>query len=82
LKAVVLNSKLRVLHQAEVKFDEDLGEEFNISGGVSIGENKNEFFVNPVMWVKALDTVLDRLILEGAIFSTVIGIAGCGQQHG
>lgn len=75
LKAVVLNAKLKLIHSAEVKFDEDL-EEFNISGGVSTGTNKNEYFVNPKMWVKAVDIVLDRLILEGAVFSTVVGISG------
>lgn len=34
------------------------------------------------MWVKALDTVLDRMILDGATFSSVIGISGSAQQHG
>lgn len=34
------------------------------------------------MWVKALDTVLDRLILEGANFTSVVGISGSAQQHG
>jgi xylulokinase len=82
LKAVVLNSKLKTLHCAEVKFDEDLGEEFHVSGGVCTGDNKNEYFVNPQMWIKAIDIVLDRLILEGAIFSTVVGISGSAQQHG
>lgn len=79
---MILNSKLRILHCAEVKFDEDLGEEFNLSGGVCSGNNKNEYFVNPKMWVKALDTLLDRLILEGALFECVVGISGSAQQHG
>lgn len=47
---------LRVLQSAEVKFDEDLGEEFGVSGGVCAGDDKNEFYVNPKMWVKAVDT--------------------------
>lgn len=34
------------------------------------------------MWVKALDTVLDRLILEGANFTSVVGLSGSAQQHG
>lgn len=69
-----------MLHQAEVKFDDDLGGEFCVSGGVRMGENKNEYHVNPKMWVKALDLVLDRLILSGATFSSVIGISGSAQQ--
>lgn len=77
-----LNSKLEVLHLAEVKFDEDLGEEFGVAGGVRMGENKNEYYVNPKMWVKAVDTVLDRMYLAGANYTTVVGISGSAQQHG
>lgn len=58
----MLDSKLSILQSAEVKFDEDFGEEFGVSGGVCTGENKNEYYVNPKMWVKAIDTVLDRLV--------------------
>lgn len=47
-----------------------------------MGDNKNEYHVNPKMWVKAVDTVLDRLILEGANFSTIVGVSGSAQQHG
>lgn len=56
LKAVQLNSKLKSVCFAEVKFDEDLGEEFGVSGGVCQGDERNEYYVNPKMWVKALDT--------------------------
>lgn len=82
MKAVQLSHKLEILHQAEVKFDDDFGEEFPVSGGVCMGENQNEYYVNPKMWVKAVDTVLDRMILEGADFSTVASISGSAQQHG
>ncbi|CRL05199.1 CLUMA_CG018159, isoform A [Clunio marinus] len=82
LKAVILNERLEILQQSEVKFDEDSSGEFGVSGGVCMGENKNEYYVNPKMWVKAVDTVLDRLIFEGADFSIVAGISGSAQQHG
>lgn len=49
-----MNSKLEVICFAEVKFDDDLGEEFEVSGGVCQGVEKHEYHVNPVMWVKAL----------------------------
>lgn len=41
LKAVILDSNLQVLVQAEVKFDTDLPE-FRTIGGVNSGLNKNE----------------------------------------
>lgn len=34
------------------------------------------------MWVKALDIVLDRLVMEGADLSTVVALGGSAQQHG
>lgn len=34
------------------------------------------------MWVKALDIVLDRLVVQGAELSTVVAISGSAQQHG
>lgn len=34
------------------------------------------------MWVKAIDIVMDRLVMEGADLSTVVAIGGSAQQHG
>lgn len=34
------------------------------------------------MWVKAIDIVLDRLVVQGADLSTVAAISGSAQQHG
>lgn len=41
LKAVIVDAKLEVLVQAEVKFDSDLPE-FRTTGGVNTGKNRNE----------------------------------------
>lgn len=34
------------------------------------------------MWVKAIDIVLDRLVVQGADLSTVAAVSGSAQQHG
>ncbi|KAH8306327.1 hypothetical protein KR018_007828 [Drosophila ironensis] len=81
LKAILLNAKLDVVASSEVKFDSDLPE-FRTTGGVLSGPNKDEYTVQPVMWVKALDIVLDRLVIQEADLSTVAAISGSGQQHG
>lgn len=83
LKAIQLNAQLEVLVHAEVKFDTDLPE-FRTTGGVNhVGvDKKQEFFVQPVMWVKALDMVLDRLVVQGADLGTVVAVSGSAQQHG
>ncbi|EDW04384.1 GH25221, partial [Drosophila grimshawi] len=81
LKAILLSPDLNVVASAEVKFDSDLPE-FRTTGGASAGPNKFEFFVQPVMWVKAMDIVLDRLVMQEADLSTVAAISGSAQQHG
>lgn len=47
-----------------------------------MGDKTNEFYCNPVMWVKALDTVLDRMMLQGANFTSILAVSGSAQQHG
>src|SRR5260221_11177077 len=37
---------------------------------------------NPLMWVEALDLVLDELRAAGVDLSAVRGVSGAGQQHG
>lgn len=37
---------------------------------------------NPLMWIKALDMVMDKLKIAGMDFGQVVGISGSGQQHG
>ncbi|ALC47141.1 CG3534 [Drosophila busckii] len=81
LKAILLNAELNVVTTAEVKFDSDLPE-FRTQGGANPGPNKHEYFVQPVMWVKAMDIVLDRLVMQEADLSTVVAISGSAQQHG
>lgn len=81
LKAVLLGSSLEVVAKAEVKFDTDLPE-FRTTGGANAGPSKNEYYVQPVMWVKAMDIVLDRLVMQQADLSTVAAVSGSGQQHG
>lgn len=44
--------------------------------------NYFRFYIQPVMWVKALDMVLDRLVVQGADFSNVVAVSGSAQQHG
>uniref|UniRef100_A0A182FIZ4 Xylulose kinase n=1 Tax=Anopheles albimanus TaxID=7167 RepID=A0A182FIZ4_ANOAL len=81
LKAVLLNFRLDNVAYAEVTFDSDLPE-FRTAGGVNAGRTKNEFYVHPVMWIKAVDMVLDRMIMQGVDLSTVVALSGSAQQHG
>lgn len=42
----------------------------------------NRFYVKPVMWIKALDIIMDRLVVNGAEMSKVAAVCGSAQQHG
>jgi len=66
-----------------VHFDSEL-QEFRTHGGVIKGKDKQhrEVTAPTVMWVKALDVLLDRLQVCGADLSTVAAVSGSGQQHG
>lgn len=79
LKAVVVDEKLEVLHEAAVNFDRNLPE-YRTSGGVK----KNGLTVTAptVMWVKALDLLMDQLKITGLDFQDISAISGSGQQHG
>jgi len=79
LKAVVINDDFRILHEAAVNFDLDLPE-FRTHGGVKKTEST---ITSPtIMWVKALDLLMDRLRLTGLDFHDVAALSGAGQQHG
>jgi len=79
LKAVVVNRDLRVLYDTSVNFDVDLPE-FRTHGGVrKVGST----ITSPtIMWVKALDLLMDKLRVTGLDFHDVAALSGAGQQHG
>lgn len=82
LKAVIIDDNLKILNQECVHFDNDLPE-FRTHGGVVQEKIKgHEVTVPTLMWVKALDMLMDRLTVNGADFSKVVAISGTAQQHG
>ncbi|XP_050432024.1 xylulose kinase [Adelges cooleyi] len=82
LKGVIVDDKLEKLYEAAVHFDTEL-QEFHTHGGVLRDKEKPREVTAPtVMWVKALDVLLDRLQVCGADLNTVAAVSGSGQQHG
>lgn len=80
LKAVVITPDLRVLNEAKVDFDADLGH-YNIRHGV-LHPSESEVTAPVAMWIEALDLVLTRLKEAGTAMERIAGISGAGQQHG
>ncbi|EEZ98930.1 xylulose kinase [Tribolium castaneum] len=82
LKAAVVNNSLQIIHEASVMFDSDLPE-FRTHGGVQIDKTNPSVITAPtIMWVKALDMLLDKLTVAGVDFSKIAAISGSAQQHG
>lgn len=79
LKAAVVNEKLEVMHEAAVNFERDLPE-YRTSGGVK--KSGVTATAPTIMWVKALDVLMDQLKITGMDFQDIAAISGSGQQHG
>uniref|UniRef100_A0A8C9YM08 Xylulose kinase n=1 Tax=Sander lucioperca TaxID=283035 RepID=A0A8C9YM08_SANLU len=81
LKVVAIDENLNVVHQNNVQFDSELPE-FRTQGGVHIHGDRLTVTSPVLMWVKALDLLLDKAKRAGLDFSRVRALSGSGQQHG
>ncbi|CAG7732331.1 unnamed protein product [Allacma fusca] len=82
VKATVVDDSLSVVHETGVNFDKDLPE-FRTNGGVNRDErNPKIVSAPPIMWVKAVDILLEKLRIEGVAMDQIAGISGAAQQHG
>ena len=79
IKAVVINERLEVTAETHVHFDSMLPE-YRTAGGVHT--NGRKVTAPTIMWVHALDMMMDKLRVAGLEFSSVAAISGAGQQHG
>ncbi|KAF2203125.1 xylulose kinase [Delitschia confertaspora ATCC 74209] len=81
LKGIIVKSDLKLVHEAKVDFDADLGK-YGIEKGVLTNPSAGEVFAPVAMFLEAIELVLQRLKEDGADFSKVKGISGAGMQHG
>lgn len=78
LKGIVVDDKLNVLYEAVVEFDSALPE-FRTHKGVIQSKDGKSVCSPTIMWVKALDILLDKLQVVGADFSKLVAVSGCAQ---
>ncbi|KAM3928292.1 xylulose kinase [Leptodactylus fuscus] len=81
LKVIAVNEQLLVVYEDNVHFDKDLPE-FGTQGGVHVRGDKLTVTSPVLMWLKALDRILDRMKSSEFNFSKVKALSGTGQQHG
>ena len=78
----MVDNNLQIITEASVMFDSDLPE-FRTHGGVLLSKtNPNVITAPTVMWVKALDMLMDKLTVSGVDFSKTAAVSGSAQQHG
>ncbi|KAL6297229.1 hypothetical protein ACE6H2_005371 [Prunus campanulata] len=82
LKATVLDSNLNILTTELVQFDTDLPH-YKTKDGVYRDPSVNGRIVSPtLMWVEALDLVLNKLANSNLDIGKIAAVSGSGQQHG
>ncbi|GCC18040.1 hypothetical protein chiPu_0021620 [Chiloscyllium punctatum] len=81
MKAMAIDDNLNVIHETSVRFDEDLPE-FGTQGGVHVHDDKLTVTTPVLLWVKALDILLERMKTSNFDFSKLKSLSGTGQQHG
>ena len=80
LKGIAITSNLKVAHEAVFDFDTD-ATSFGIKKGVLTNEAEREVYAPVLMWLHAIDSVLQRLQCKGIDFARVEGISGAGQRE-
>ncbi|XP_078087645.1 xylulose kinase isoform X1 [Mustelus asterias] len=81
IKAMAIDDNLNVIHETSVKFDDDLPE-FGTQGGVHVHSDQLTVTTPVLLWVKALDLLLERMKASNFDFSKLKSLSGTGQQHG
>ena len=82
MKATVLDSNLNILTSELVHFDSDLTH-YKTKDGVYRDPSINGRIVSPtLMWVEALDLILNKLSNSNLDLKKIAAISGSGQQHG
>nr|KAF6311470.1 xylulokinase [Myotis myotis] len=81
VKVVAVDAAMNVFYEDSVHFDRDLPE-FGTQGGVHVHQDGLTVTSPVLMWVQALDILLEKMRASGFDFSRVLALSGAGQQHG
>ncbi|CAM8955411.1 unnamed protein product [Rhodiola kirilowii] len=82
MKATVLDSNLKIVLSELVHFDTELPH-YKTKDGVYRDSSVDGRIVSPtLMWVEALDLVLEKLSKAKLDFGKIVSVSGSGQQHG
>lgn len=81
LSAIIIDAARGTIeHESSVIFETDLPH-YKTTHGFTRGENPDEFFSDPLMWLEALDLLFKKLEEQNAPLSKISAISGSAQQH-
>ncbi len=69
-----------IVHESKVRFEQDLPH-YGTDHGFIRGDQPDEFFSDPLMWLEALDLLLSRMQEQNVPLHEIKAISGSGQQH-
>ena len=79
LKAALITQDGTLLYEQSVHFDRDLAR-FGTTNGAIQGGEEGEVYCPVVLWIEALDLLMDRLKASAKVdFSQIRGIGGAAQ---
>ncbi|CAF1369559.1 unnamed protein product [Didymodactylos carnosus] len=84
-KGVVIDEELNVVAEDSVSFnDKTLLKNYVLPNGFIVDKNDPDCITTPVLvWIEAFDVLLQKLRDQKTFdFKNIVGISGCGQQHG
>lgn len=81
MQAVIKNSKMQTIHTASIRYDVDLPE-FGTVFGVQSETHFSQFLANPVMYIKALDVLINCLKGQGADLNSIVSVGGSAHHYG
>lgn len=82
MKATVLDTNLNIIASETVHFDSELPH-YKTKDGVYRDPSGTGRIVSPtLMWVEALDLILEKFVKAKLDFGKIVAISGSGQQHG
>ncbi|KAH8360940.1 hypothetical protein KR093_000537 [Drosophila rubida] len=79
--AILIDADLQVTYRAVVRYDVDLPE-YSTKNGISSDASSNEYKADPVMYIHALDILLNCLESQGADLHSVASIGGAAHHYG
>ncbi len=81
LKCTIIDEALNTVYERAINFDRDLPR-FGTKGGVQVAADGLTVTSPALMWVAALDLLLEQMRADKAPLALVRAISGSGQQHG